>query len=75
MVELKDGKKINGILQQEKPNGLVIKVGDKADTLIRNESIVKRTNGVSSMPPMRFLLTKKEIRDLVSFLATLNEND
>ncbi len=74
-VELKDGKKINGILQQEKPTGLLVKIGDKADTLIRNENIVKRTNGISSMPPMRFLLTKKEIRDLVSFLATLKEND
>ena len=72
-LELKDGKKINGILQEEKPTGLLLKVGDKPDTLIRTENIAKRTNGVSSMPPMRFLLTKKEIRDVVSFLAGLKE--
>ena len=74
-LELKNEKKINGILMQEKPNGLIVKVGDKADTLILKESIAKRTDGVSSMPPMRFLLTKKEIRDLVSFLATLKDEN
>jgi len=74
-IELKDGKKINGILQQEKPKGLLVKIGDKPDTLINLKDIATRTNGVSSMPPMRFLLTKKEIRDLVSFLATLKEED
>ena len=74
-LELKNGKKINGILQQEKPKGLLMKIGDKPDTLISLKDIATRTNGVSSMPPMRFLLSKKEIRDLVSFLATLKEDD
>ena len=74
-LELKDGKKINGILQEERATGLLLKIGDKPDTLIRTENIAKRTNGVSSMPPMRFLLTKKEIRDVVSFLAGLKEED
>jgi len=75
LLELTNGKKVNGILQQENKNGLLVKVGDKPDTLITTESIAKRTNGMSSMPPMRFLLTKKEIRDVVSFLATMKEND
>ena len=74
-LELKNGKKINGILQQEKPKGLLMKIGDKPDTLISLKDIATRTNGVSSMPPLRFLLSKKEIRDLVSFLATLKEDD
>ncbi len=74
-LELVGGKKINGILQQEKSNGLLVKVGDKPDTLISKESIAKRTDGMSSMPPMRLLLSKKEIRDLVSFLSTMKEND
>jgi quinoprotein glucose dehydrogenase len=74
-LELTSGKKVNGILQMEKPNGLLVKVGDKPDTLITTESIAKRTNGMSSMPPMRFLLSKKELRDLVSFLATMKEGD
>ena len=52
-----------------------MKIGDKPDTLISLKDIATRTNGVSSMPPMRFLLSKKEIRDLVSFLATLKDDD
>ena len=70
-VELKNGKTIRGILQQEKPEALILKVGDKPDTTIRSTQIAKRTNDPSSMPPMRYLLTKREIRDLVSFLSTL----
>lgn len=74
-LELKDGGKVSGILQEERPAGLVVKVGDKPDTLIRKDLITKRTNGGSSMPPMNLLLTKKQIRDLVSFLSTLKEED
>jgi quinoprotein glucose dehydrogenase len=74
-LELKDGKKINGILQAEKPNGLLLKIGSKPDTLISKASIAKRTDGVSSMPPMGLLLTKREIRDVVSFLAGLKEDE
>jgi quinoprotein glucose dehydrogenase len=70
-LELKNGKKVNGILQGEKDQDLSVKVGDKPDTLIRKDQITKRTNAASSMPPMPYLLTKKEIRDVVSFLATL----
>ena len=73
-LELVNGKKISGILQEEKRTGLLLKVGDKPDTLISTSQIVKRTNSPSSMPPMRYLLTKKEIRDLVSFLSTLKED-
>ena len=72
-LELKNTKKISGILQEEKSNGFVVKVGDKPDTLILKTDVAKRINSISSMPPMIYLLTKKEIRDVVSFLATLKE--
>lgn len=72
-VDLKDGKTVAGILQGEKTDGLILKIGDKPDTLIRKENIVKQTSAASSMPPMRYLLTKREIRDLMSFLTTLKE--
>jgi putative heme-binding domain-containing protein len=71
MLELKGGKNVSGILQQEKPNSLVVKVGNQPDTTISTAHITKRTNAPSSMPDMKQLLTKREIRDLVSFLSTL----
>lgn len=71
-LELGD-KKLNGILQEETKTSLKLKIGDKPDTVIQKAAITKRTDAQSSMPPMRTLLTKKEIRDVVSFLATMKE--
>jgi putative membrane-bound dehydrogenase-like protein len=73
-LDLKNGKSISGIVSEEKNNALVLKVGDKPDTLVSKKDIVKETHAPSSMPPMRYLLTKREIRDLVSFLTTLKED-
>jgi putative heme-binding domain-containing protein len=73
-LDLKNGQKLNGILQQEKPEGYVMKIGDKADTLIRKAEVTNRINSPSSMPQMYLLLSKKEIRDVVSFLSTLKTN-
>ena len=72
-LKLKDGKEVNGTLMEEKADGLVMKVGIKPDTLIMNSSIAERTNSPSSMPDMKQMLSKREIRDLVSFLATMNK--
>ena len=72
-LELKDGTSVNGTLMEEKADGLVIKVGAKPDTLIMNSSIAERKNSPSSMPDMKSLLTKREIRDLVSFLSTMTK--
>lgn len=72
-VELKNGQTISGVLQEEKENGLFVKVGGQPETFIKKSDIVKRTNAASSMPNMQYLLTKREIRDLVSFLSTLEE--
>ena len=70
-LELKDGKMLNGIVQQETDSELVLKSGDEPDRTIRKDQIVKTTYAPSSMPDMKYLLTKREIRDVVSFLATL----
>lgn len=73
-LELDNGKKISGILQEESGQQLKFKVGNKADTVIRKEQIVKRINAASSMPDMKHFLTRREIRDVVSFLATLEKD-
>jgi putative heme-binding domain-containing protein len=72
-VETKDGKTIAGILQEETNISLKIKSGDEPVVLIKKDQVVKRTNGNSGMPEMGYLLNKKEIRDVVGFLATLKE--
>ncbi|QEC51346.1 putative heme-binding domain-containing protein [Anseongella ginsenosidimutans] len=72
-VELEGGKSLTGVLQRENDNSLTLKVGDEPDTLIYKKQVVRRTNAPSSMPVMKDILSKREIRDLVSFLATLKE--
>ncbi|HYC83814.1 MAG TPA: HEAT repeat domain-containing protein [Chryseosolibacter sp.] len=74
-VELKNGRRLSGIVLQENNRQLVLKVADKPDTTIVKSDIVTRTNSQSSMPPMHLLLTKREIRDVVSFLSTLKEEE
>jgi quinoprotein glucose dehydrogenase len=72
-LELKDGRKLSGIMQDDKPGSVTLKIGNKPDTTVMQTSIAKKTYGGSGMPPMRTLLTKKEIRDVVAFLATIKE--
>jgi putative heme-binding domain-containing protein len=72
-LSMKDGTSLSGTLMEEKENGLLIKVGAKPDTLIMNGSIAERKNSPSSMPDMKGLLTKREIRDLLSFLGTMTK--
>lgn len=73
-LELKDGKKLTGVLQGETKNGLKVKEGLEPDREIANADIVKKTFSPSSMPDMKTLLSKKEIRDVVSFLAEAKED-
>jgi quinoprotein glucose dehydrogenase len=68
ILELKDGKKFAGVLQGETKTGLTIKEGDAVRT-IPADQIVNKEYAPSSMPDMKLLLSKKEIRDVVSFLA------
>ncbi len=72
-LELKNGNTISGILKEDKPNLVTIKVGNRPDTSVVQGDIKSRKYATSSMPPMRLLLTKKEIRDVVSFIATLKD--
>lgn len=72
-LELEDGRKISGMLQEETGQVLRLKIGNNPDTLISVNDIRRRINAPSSMPPMGQLLSKRQIRDLMSFLATLTE--
>ena len=73
-VSLKNGKSVAGILEEETDREIMVKVGDKLNTIPKDQ-IAKRTNSPSGMPEMKYLLTKREIRDVVGFLATLKEDN
>ncbi len=68
---LKDGKTVSGILAEETDKTLSIKVSGQPNAVINKSDVAKRTNAMSSMPEMKNILSKKEIRDVVAFLATL----
>lgn len=71
-LELKDGKRITGILQEETENSYRLS-RQKQDTLIVKEDVASFRREGSSMPPMHLLLSKRQIRDLVSFLEQVKE--
>lgn len=70
-LQLKNGKTLSGILQDENDKNLTLKTGERQNTVITKDEVEKRINAASSMPEMRYILSKKEIRDVVSFLSTL----
>ncbi|WP_209330157.1 HEAT repeat domain-containing protein [Lunatimonas salinarum] len=72
---LNDGETISGVLEKETNSSLFIKMGNNPDKEIRKDQIKERKDAPSSMPDMKGLLTRREIRDVVSFLATLTEDD
>ena len=65
---LKDGKTVSGIMTGENEKSITIKSGDQ-NTVINKDKVSKRTDAASSMPDMKHILSKKEIRDVVSFLS------
>ncbi|MDO9554725.1 HEAT repeat domain-containing protein [Rhodonellum sp.] len=75
MLELNNGKALNGVLEKETNSTFLVKMGNRPDTLIQKAHVVSRKNAASSMPDMKDMLSRREIRDLVSFLATLKEED
>ena len=71
-VTLKNGQSHAGILESENNNSLTLKAGNNKNEVIPKNQIIKRENAASSMLEVKNFLTKKEIRNLVSFLSTLD---
>lgn len=66
---LKDNQVISGVLIEETKSELTLKTSDAEPLKVPVSRINKRENTPSSMPPMAALMTKREIRDVVEFLA------
>jgi putative heme-binding domain-containing protein len=70
-VTLKNGQKLEGTLRDESATTIAIQDTTRGLQQVQVDDIAGRTNGVSAMPPMNQLLTPREIRDVVEYLASL----
>ena len=68
-----DGKTISGILKSENDSSLTLMDAQGALIQVRKDSIEERKKGLSSMPvDLLKYLNKRELRDLVAYLASLD---
>lgn len=70
-LELKDGQKVTGVLLEERKDELILQTSQAEPLEVPLARIVTRTNIPSSMPPMGSVMSKREIRDMVEFLANM----
>ena len=68
-ITLKDNQEVTGILLEESTSELILKTAEAEPMEIPVSRISKRQNLPSGMPPMRTLMSKREIRDVIEFLA------
>ena len=68
-ITLKDNQEVTGILLEETASELILKTAEAEPMEIPVSRISKRQNLPSGMPPMRTLMSKREIRDVIEFLA------
>ncbi len=68
------GTKVTGLLLEDNKDSMRVKVGTEVKEFAKKD-IASSALGASSMPPMGTLLSKREIRDLVSYLSTLTKSE
>ena len=71
-VSLKNGESLTAQLGKETDSGIELIDLEGNRQIISNAQIESRTDPMSSMPPMGFILNKRELRDLVAYLSSLN---
>ncbi len=70
-VTLKSGETISAQLGQETSEGIELISSEGEKQFIKADTIASKTEPVSTMPPMGYLLTKRELRDVVEYLSSL----
>ncbi|MGJ8695729.1 MAG: PVC-type heme-binding CxxCH protein [Verrucomicrobiaceae bacterium] len=68
---LKSGKSVTGTFLREKSGTIEIRDAEGRITKVKSDDVQERSPLISTMPPMGFILTKREIRDLVEYLSSL----
>ncbi|WP_273565993.1 HEAT repeat domain-containing protein [Maribacter halichondriae] len=74
-VTFKDGQVATGVLMEETYRELILRTTDAEPMEIAKERIKNVENSMSSMPPMGSAMSKREIRDVIEFLANLKRKD
>ncbi|RMH52349.1 MAG: heme-binding protein [Bacteroidetes bacterium] len=74
-LRLRDGTLTSGTLLEETDTYLVLRAGEGEPQRIETSAIAERQTVPSAMPPMDGVLTRRGLRDVVAFLATLQEPD
>lgn len=72
---LKDGTTTAGIVMEENETELKLKIGKEDLQTIAKNQIDNREDVPSSMPGVKDILDKKQIRDLVAFLVSLKAEE
>ena len=72
-VTLKDGQVVTGILEEESKEEIILRTSDAEPMEIAISRIEKRQNGLSAMPAIGRLITKRELRDLIEYLSNLKK--
>ena len=75
ILELEGAETRSGIVLQEDETSLTLKIGKEDIQRIEKNKIIKREQIPSSMPVMGDVLDKRQIRDLVAFLVSLQETE
>ena len=73
ILKLKGGQEVVGVLTKESDTELTITTSDAEPLVIAVGRIEKRENIPSSMPLMGAVLSKRELRDIVEYLAGLKK--
>lgn len=72
-INLKDGSSTAGTLLEENDKSVKIRTGEGKVETIAKTNITFQTPPISVMPPMLGILTKREIRDVMAYLASLQK--
>jgi putative heme-binding domain-containing protein len=72
-LSLSNGETLTGLVEAESSEAITIRSGNQQAKEIDKSTIEEQKSIPSSMPPMGSILTKKEIRDVIAFLGTLQE--
>ena len=72
---LKDGQTITGILLEERARETILQGNEAEPIEIANSRIAKRVNHPSAMPPMGRVLERRDLRNLIEYLASLKSGN